>query len=278
MRETVAAHLGYVPWRDTAARAIVVGVAAEGGMLRARVELRDTAGALSGVRELSSANSDCRELAAAIELAISIAIDPLSLARRPPPPVPAHDREVVPEPPPAAPRGQTAAETQRRALGLSASVGGLVAFGSAPSVAGGITFDGRLRLRSFSVALEGRIDFPAYRDALGGEISSSLILGAVHGCYHRWHLMGCGMLAAGGLRSAGHHLTNAESHTEPYLAGGLRLGAEVPLFSIFSLRLHADLLAAFFRVTLRATATQEEIWTTPPVSGALGLALAGSFL
>jgi hypothetical protein len=100
----------------------------------------------------------------------------------------------------------------------------------------------------------------------------------MHGCYHRWHLIGCGIFAAGGLRVAGHRLAEAESHTEPYVAGGLRLGAELPLFSIFSLRLHADLLAAFVRVTLRATSTQEEIWSTPPVSGALGLAVAGSFL
>jgi hypothetical protein len=281
MREAVAARLGYVPWHPAGARTILVAVAADGGGLRARVELRDGAGSVTGVRELFSPSRDCNELTAAVELAISIAIDPLSLTRRPPPPAPAHDREPVPEPGRAAPRNpRTAAGEGAGAerLQISASVGGLVAFGSAPAVAGGVTFQGRLRKRAASVALEGRVDLPAYRDALGGQVSSSLILGSVQGCYHRWHLMGCGIFAAGALRAAGHQLADAESHTVAYLAGGLRLGGELPLFSVLALRVHADLLVPFTRVTLRTTASQEEIWSTPAVSGALGLALLGRFL
>jgi hypothetical protein len=278
MREAVSARLGYVPWRDGASRVVVVAVARAGRGLRARIELRDAAGKVQGQRELASGGSDCRELAAAVELAISLAIDPLSLARprgaRRGPRAQAHDGERTPEPQGVPARGAPVAV--RRRTELSASVGGLVAFGSAPSVAGGMTVQGRLRFRLFSVALEGRFDFPAYLDVAGGRVSTSLFVGSALGCVHAWYVSGCVQLAAGGLRGSGHGLADAQSHTLAYLGTGLRLGGEIPLLSVLALRVYADVLGTLSHITLRTSDAQgTELWSTPAVSAALGLALAG---
>ena len=89
----VAVRLGYVPWRPDAERIVEVTMRRRGRGLEARMLLRDRAGKVKGQRRIRSASRDCKELAAAMELAISIAIDPLSLGRsapasRPTPPAP----------------------------------------------------------------------------------------------------------------------------------------------------------------------------------------------
>jgi hypothetical protein len=280
VRDSVAARLGYEPWADRAPRTIIVAVGLVGQLLRARVELRGVQGKIDGVRELSSSRLDCQELSAAVELAISIAIDPLSFGRAPAPPL-----AESPRPPQAqapvegkAPPLRSPVTSADRALHVAASVGGHVAIGSAPSIAGGVTLQGRLRWRRLSLGIEGRVDLPAYRDVPGGQISSSLLLGGLLGCFHYRWLAGCALVTAGALRAAGHGIPNAESATLAYAAGGIRLGVELPIFSIIALRLHGDLLAPFTRITLRESDTRAEIWSTPPLSGAFGLAIVGAFL
>ena len=80
LRSAVSARLGRDPWDPAAKRTIVVAVAREGASLRARVELRGGDGRISGLREMTSVGQDCIELAAAVQLAISMAIDPLSFS------------------------------------------------------------------------------------------------------------------------------------------------------------------------------------------------------
>jgi hypothetical protein len=282
VRDAVAARLGYVPFDERAARLVIVAVASASPTLHARIELRDPSGKIVGLRELSSTSKDCKELASAVELALSIAIDPLSFTR--PPRAPTSERTPLhaetPRPPPAgelraSARPAPVEETPR--LQIAASVGGVVAIGSAPSVAGGITLQGQLRFRWTSLALEGRVDLPAYLDVAGGRISTSLLLANVLGCGHYRWLFGCLEVAAGAMRAAGHDIPDAESVTLAYVAGGVRLGTELPLHRVFALRLHGDLLAAFTRATLRETTTRAEIWSTPAISGAFGLAAVGRF-
>jgi hypothetical protein len=283
LRDGVAGRLGFVPWDEHAPTLIIVTVAVEGRGLRARVERRGTDGKVGGVRELSSINTDCVELAAAVELAVSLAIDPLSLGGPSASQPASRQAEVEPVAPrspaavaPRRPDDRAAPPKQR--LGVAASVGGIVAVGSAPSsVAGGLRLQARLRWRAASFAVEGRLDLPGYRDVPGGQISSSLVVAGLVGCYHHGWLLGCGVVNLGALRAAGHEIKNAESLTLFYAAGGLRLGLEVPVVSVLAVQLHADLLATFSRITLRDSETHAEIWSTPPLSGAFGLAAVGRF-
>lgn len=282
IRDAVAARLGREPWDEAAPRVIIVAVGREGEGLRARVELRRRDGKISGLREMSSPARDCVELAAAVELAISIAIDPLSFtspraaseqpaASQPAAEPAAADPEVVATSP------APARKTDATPLRVSASVGGLAALGSAPAVAGGIALQGQLRWGTLSAALEGRIDLPAYRDIPGGRVSSSLLLAGALGCVHLRSFFGCGALFAGALRGAGHDIAQPDRATLPYAAAGARLGVEIPLYSVLSLRVHGDVLATLTRITLRETGGPTEYWSTPPLSGALGAAAVGRF-
>src|SRR5204862_4286698 len=92
LRNAVSARLGYDPFRPDAERTLQVDIVVdrrhERRGLRAHVELRDAAGNSAGSRDIGSQRSDCGELASALTLAISIAIDPMILTR-PTPPAPA---------------------------------------------------------------------------------------------------------------------------------------------------------------------------------------------
>lgn len=288
LRSAVAARLGRDPWDQAAACTIIVAIAREGAGLRARVELRAGNGRVTGLREMTSVGQDCIELAAAVQLAISLAIDPLSFTRPAKAaslgasaqtiPGAAADRVEArraekPAPPAVA---KTPAE-QDPGLRVEISLGGLAALGSAPSVAGGFALQGRLRWGKWSAALEGRIDLPAYQEIPGGEVSSSLLMAGGLGCLHVRSFFGCGLAYVGALRAAGHDVPLPRRTTLLYAAAGARLGFEIPLYSVLSLRLSGDLLATLTRITLRESGGPAEYWTTPPLSGAFGAAAVGRF-
>ena len=84
IRRAVAARLGYDPFSPDAAHSISAVIAVQDHhQLKGQVELRDRTGRVTGTRSLASTR-DCRELASAMELAISIAVDPkVLMAPRP---------------------------------------------------------------------------------------------------------------------------------------------------------------------------------------------------
>ena len=115
LRRGVAARLGRDPFRAEGAQLVSIRVEATRAGLAATVEVRDAAGKAVGTRTVASSRRDCAELAAAVELAVAIAIDPLSFNRPTSdrweePPLPA-DR--IPPPPPftsSPPRDEPRAE------------------------------------------------------------------------------------------------------------------------------------------------------------------------
>jgi len=92
LKRSVEERLGAAPWDPDAERQVHVRVVRVGEERRASIEIRDRRGALLGQRMLSSQQADCRELAEAMALAISIAIDPLSIRQLASRPVPASAR------------------------------------------------------------------------------------------------------------------------------------------------------------------------------------------
>lgn len=90
LRNSVAARLGYDPFAEDAARTVRAKVESASGERVATVKLEAADGRILGERRLTSRAANCSELAAAMELAITIAIDPLVLTRptpTPPPPL-----------------------------------------------------------------------------------------------------------------------------------------------------------------------------------------------
>ena len=60
-----------------------------------------------------------------------------------------------------------------------------------------------------------------------------------------------------------------------YAAGGGRLGVEIPLVAPLAFGFHGDLLASLTRTTLRIDG--KEAWSSPPLSGLLGVSALGMF-
>ena len=79
IRAGVAARLGYEPFAEQAEDHLRATIRQSGHTLEALIEMRDSQGHLKAERRLFSRQRDCSELASSVELAISIAIDPMGL-------------------------------------------------------------------------------------------------------------------------------------------------------------------------------------------------------
>ena len=306
VRAAVAARLGYQPFSPGAPRTVTVTVRGDEHGLVAHVELSDALGEVNGVRRITSPRRDCGELASALELAVAIAIDPLSLIRpdgappvdRPdavevaPPPTlpvlpPASSATTPPSPPPS-PRRPVPPPAERTRI--FAGVGALLAIGTAPALAAaGFTLTFAFRQSAWSVAVELRADLPAGTSAGGGRVSSMLATGGLVACVHGkvFHLgrreveaAGCGIVAAGIQIDSGEGF-DRENRTlvAPYVAVGGRFALEVPLAGPLAACVHADLLVPTYRSDFQVlrNGAAETVFSTPPVSAAVGVSLRAYF-
>lgn len=278
IRSGVAARLGYEPFDKRAPTALSASVLRVGRRLEARIEMRDAAGNVQAERTLSSQHSDCSELASALELAISIAIDPMSASRPAPPSRAAAPPPSTPAPVPAPLAEPEPDRTQSPPVtptSLQAGVGMIGTFGSAPGPALGVTLKVGARRRAVSLSVEGRADLPASKSLSMGEVSASLLVGSLVPCLHRGGLAVCGLITAGALRGGGEGLVNEQPVTAPFFALGLRGIAEIHLGGALFGSLHADLLAPLVQTTLRVSG--QEVWTSPAVSGVIGIGVGAHF-
>jgi hypothetical protein len=279
IRAGVAARLGYEPFRSRAEDRLRATVRPAGNGLEARIELLDAQGALKASRRLTSRQRDCSELAASVELAIAIAIDPMG---RPHPPddapVPAAGEEPNPSPrqqaaapEPAAPGPSPAAPR----LGWRAQAGLLGGWGSAPALSLGFTVGAALESDRWSVGVEGRADLPSSKTLRAGEASAGLVVASLVPCVRFGVASACG-LATGGVRQvAGDGLVQARHATLPYFAFGGRAAVAWPMSERAALALHGDVTAPVTKT--RLTVDDEVVWTSPAIAVALGVGVAVLF-
>lgn len=299
LRAAVASRLGYDPFRDQADRAIVARVQRASKKLEGSVEMRDGHGVVAGARRLSAELEDCDELVAAMALAISIAIDPRS-ALRPPspsaplppsappslppptaPPPPAEPAPSVPAPgegsvpiamplPAALPR--SSAEPWRARVRL----GALATLGTLPRVTLGIALDAGFRRRWFSLTGGLEIDLPAARAAdAGGSVSAWAITGRLTPCAHLGPAALCALAAAGGVRGSGAGVRHPRAETTPLVSLGARAALELPIAGVLGVAPYVELGVPVTRTVLRLEGA--DVWTAPPISGAIGAALVAHF-
>jgi hypothetical protein len=283
VRSSVAARLGYDPFTEIADRTISVRVERVGASLSARIELENQRGEAVGNRSLSSTQLDCSELASALALAITIAVDPKYLARQepepsepapvaPPPPAPPPPRPARKLPAPAAPTRRTdpPAWSVRGTLGVLGSVG------TAPDLSVGATLGGGLRVAWWSLGAEGRFDAYASTEAgAGSGVRSSLRCGSLVPCAHLGPVLLCGLATAGEVSGEGQGVTEAREDASFFAALGARAALEVPVLSPIALRAHTDVQATLTEVHLELSGRR--VWSTPPMSAALGLGIAGRY-
>jgi hypothetical protein len=84
LRNEVLARLGYDPFTQNSPRTMTASIERTRSGLRAHIVFHDPGSKGGGSRTLESTKNDCSELASAMVLAITIAIDPSSLTRPPP--------------------------------------------------------------------------------------------------------------------------------------------------------------------------------------------------
>jgi hypothetical protein len=309
IRNAVSGRLGYDPFQPDAKRLVSASIAREGTGLTVTVGLRNEAGRSAGSRVLSSVQNDCVELASAMTLAISIAIDPLAFTRAatpppappPTPPAPGSAPPPVDAPPPTAPvpeapppapieppapqREQPPPASARsnteggssEPLAIRASLGTVASVGSAPGPAFGFTGQVAVRRSAMSIGIEGRHDFPVFVATQGsGGVASSLWLASLVPCVHHSFLAGCALGSAGALQGTGFGVDRPQSQTTPYAAAGARVAAEFNADRWLFLQINVDFLTPLTPTKLLLNGTTA--WVTPPASGALGLALVGNFL
>ncbi len=271
MQSAVRARLGFDPFREPAELRVIAQVGREGEGLKATLRLeRDGTSEPARTRELFSRRADCAELAATLQLAISIAIDPMSVVRAeapPPSPEPVPPAPLPPSPPVVpAPSGLPPAT-------LELGAGAVGSLGLAPDLTAGAWVFGGLRWPSFSGSLEVRADWPRTATISSGTVSASCIFGNLVAC---WRVDGfglCGLFAGGAMRGAGVDVAEAKNVTTPFLAAGARGLFEWPSTGLVAGRVAAEMIVPFTRTTLRIG--DAEAWTTPPIAGSLAISLVG---
>ncbi|MBL8918799.1 MAG: hypothetical protein JNJ54_08080 [Myxococcaceae bacterium] len=202
VRFAVSARLGRDPFDAAGENAVSVQLArATGTALVATVEVVRPGGRV-GRRTLDSPTGDCLELASAVELAISLALDPS--ARKPTPPLdagepvdagaPVDGGVLVAEPvvqprvtEPAAEPPAPPPSSVRTFIVASA----LVTAGALPGVSGGLVVGGGMKVASFRLSLEGRLHLPTRVLAGRSTTSTFLALGSVVPCLDVGRVSGC---------------------------------------------------------------------------------------
>jgi hypothetical protein len=133
------------------------------------------------------------------------------------------------------------------------------------------------RFGAISAGVEGRADLPTSQPAEnGGSVTASLLAGSVVPCIHPEPMLVCWIATVGALRGSGAGVPRATDDVTPYAATGPRVGVEIDVSRTWSAGVHFDVAATLTRTTLRLD--RREVWTTLPVSAALGLRLAADFL
>jgi hypothetical protein len=288
LRAGVAARLGYEPFDDHADLIVSATVNRTGRTFEARIEIAGAEGRSVAERKLVSRESDCLELASAMELAISIAIDPFAGSRpRPAPPPAPVPTAVAPPPPPPSPQVIVVRELAPSAppplpvpIVFQVRLGALGAVGSTPGAAVGGNVQASAHRGSFSLGLEARGDLASTttlysNGAQVGAFDTSLLMGSLVPCASRGLFEGCALLSAGVIRASARDLQMPQQVNAPYLAVGARVGVEIPLGSILSAGVHGDVLAPTTETVLRVSG--QAVWTTPSISGALGLTMGARF-
>jgi hypothetical protein len=258
----VSARLGYDPFSGPPERTVVATMTqGDGDQLQASVALKGPDGAVQGQQRLTSQGPNCGELAAAAELAISIAIDPLSLRATESPAAPISEVQAAVPP-----------IESGKSPALRVGLGAIFSLDSAPAPAFGADLLIEARWTRFSLGVEGHADVPAGQPIQTGHYQSTLVFLEVVPCVHAGVFGACGLGALGASEASSQQIPNATQGGAPFAALGGRALVDLPLFKGFWARGQADLLVPLVRTSLVATVNQE-LWTMPTLLPSFGLAL-----
>ena len=158
-----------------------------------------------------------------------------------------------------------------------AGAGGHVAFGTAPAVSTGLRISVEAATVRWSLAVEGRYDFPASALALQGATARTSLAGAsLIPCLRTRSTWGCAVVLLSRIEGDAARAREGNVHDTAFFLGlGVRVAAHVALPHQFALRFMAEVLLHPFGFELRGR--EQELYRSSPASMTLGPALVGAF-
>lgn len=262
----VAARLGRLPFSQNAARTIFVRLTAAGDGFSVDITIENQTGAIEGRRTLRSEHSDCSELAAAMQLALAIAIDPMhaSAYTRAPVPAPPEPKaqiavQTAPAGPPIAPK-----KLRQHFLGVGAGLG--AGSGAMPSLAA--TFQYQRRTPRSMWSLEARGELPTEHSTPPGQIRTTHLSAALLACLPRRRWDVCAMGRLGVFRASGSGYEESLMVQTPYAALGPRLAWHYRLDDKTRIELTGEVLARATTTTL--TVDEQVVWESSVFEAAFG--------
>lgn len=297
VRAAVTGRLGYDPFRPDALSTLLARVSKSGIGFTGSIELIDGAGLSRGKREMSTEGESCDEMARAMALSMSIAVDPERAADGAAPPaaepaaaeIPptsepkgaATPEEPAPGPmePAASPRSvadEPAAPAPSSPTRLGVSVAGIGMAGVAPSLAygGGLWLHGRRG--AWSLGLGGRLLRSPSEPVAGlTELDVILATAELHGCWHRAFLEQCLVGLAGASSVSARGISQPGSDTGAFGAVGLRTGAGVSISR--ALELFARLEGLVIMAPVRPQVDGQDVWAAPSLAASLAAGARADF-
>jgi len=289
-RAIVNGRLGYDPFRETAAKRVLVLIATRAPAFEGRIEWRDADGEWAGDRTFPSRSNDCRELARAMAFALALQIqlslgagapaapsdaepaedDRTATADAPPPvsPEPAPPPTEQPDVPAVSEVAKPAAPGTRPVLAVGA--GASVGFGVASNVVPFGRMFGNIAWPHWSLELAGEIGWPTTErreDSAGFSQQQFLVSLAGCGALARWSA--CLLAKGGAIRIAGVDVEKPASPWGPLFETGLRLAVIQPLGRRVYMAVRAEGLVIVTR--WRVSLDQFPVWTSSRFTETIGL-------
>lgn len=289
VRAAVAGRLGYDPFEPDARSTLLARVSKSALGFVGSIELIDEAGLSRGKRELSTEGENCDEMARAMALSMSIAVDPERAAlgaeaaapspatdlaeptpapEEPAPEEPAPVAPIRPAPPPLRPvdaPGEPAPPSQAR---LGVSVAGIGMAGVAPSFAYGGVLGIHGRRGTWSLGFGGRLlRSPAEPVDGATQLAVTLAAAELSGCWHHGFLEQCLVGLAGSSWVSARGITRPGTDTGAFGALGLRAGAGLSVSR--TLELFARLEGLVVLAPVRPQVDAKDVWVAPSLAGSL---------
>jgi hypothetical protein len=290
LRLWVMARLGYDPFSPQASRVVISRVEARGDRLVSNLEVIDERSMSTGQRELTAKPGRCGELARALALSISLAIDPdrASQPATAEPAKPAEDAGLLAKPeeaPPGPKPSVTLAPEPSRATAEPpaevphgfASLALASSWGALPGASLGAAASFGLRRRSFALSIDalGQIALPRELEPRG-QLEGALLGGGASLCavFGAWEVCAVGRAAAQRLAAFG--VARPGASYGLFLGVGPRLAWAVPLGR--QVAFTAGLEGLLHLTRNSAQLSGREVWRTPPLGGSLQLGVRMLFL
>lgn len=281
LRDAASARLGYVPFDDAAPRTVRVHVRRSGRRFRASIEVVES-GETTGARELgASGASDACPIEDALVLAVSLAIDPMTLARSEPEvapvcpavpePTPCPECEVCPacaEPAACSTAVPAPSPLVEGRLGVLAELD----LGPLPLPTAALRIVGGVQVEALSIDLELRGAIPTSGGDELGSVTATWLTAALAVCGHAGPVALCALTTDGVLVGWGGDVTRPLTDATFFAAAGGRAGIELPLDDTVLFVAAAALEAVLTPTDL--TVDGRTLHTTPPVVGAISSGLA----